>query len=96
MGGNTARHFKDCLAFWEQDGALEIELCEFDTHRLVFNVTRCRYAEMYKALGAADLGHIFSCNRDAALIKGFNPSAIMTRRRTIMAGAPCCDFRYDF
>lgn len=36
-----------------------------------FNVTRCRYAEFYRALGLAELGAVFSCNRDAALIEGF-------------------------
>jgi hypothetical protein len=35
-----------------------------------------------------------SCNRDAALIEGFNPSVTLTRTQTIMQGASCCDFRY--
>ena len=36
-------------------------------------MTRCRYAEMYSALGLADLGGSLSCARDFALVQGFNP-----------------------
>ncbi|HCY86849.1 MAG TPA: hypothetical protein DHV36_17095 [Desulfobacteraceae bacterium] len=96
MGGNTAKDFKEALAFWTRDDALEIEMKESAFQTLCFNVTRCRYAEMYRALGASDLGAVFSCNRDAALIRGFNPGAVMERNKTIMAGHPVCDFRYTF
>ena len=61
-----------------------------------FNVTRCRYAELYRALGIAHLGAKLSCNRDFALIEGFNPKASLERQQTIMAGASCCTFRYRF
>ena len=62
--------------------------------RLSFDVTRCRYAELYRALGIPELGAVLSCNRDAALIDGFNPAVTFVRTQTIMEGAPCCDFRY--
>jgi hypothetical protein len=96
MGGNTAGHFMDSLEFWTKNNALEIKVHKQDDTALSFDVTRCRYAEMYKALGAADLGRVFSCNRDFALIEGFNPRAVLTRTQTIMEGDPVCDFRYDF
>jgi len=96
MGDNTPKVFKEGLAFWTRDNALEIEVKEMSDTCLAFDVTRCRYAEMYKALGAAKLGAVFSCNRDAALIKGFNPKATMERTTTIMAGDPVCDFVYTF
>lgn len=59
-----------------------------------FDVTRCRFAEMYTRLGLADLGGLLSCNRDAAMIEGFNPGIAFTRTQTIMEGAACCNFRY--
>ncbi|MCG8688300.1 MAG: L-2-amino-thiazoline-4-carboxylic acid hydrolase [Desulfobacterales bacterium] len=96
MGGDTAQDFQAALEFWTTDNALEIEVKKADENELFFDVTRCKYAEMYKALGAADLGAIFSCNRDAALIKGFNADADMTRTRTIMEGNETCDFKYRF
>ena len=59
-----------------------------------FNVTRCRYAEMYRALGIPELGAVLSCGRDGALGEGFNTGLTLTRTQTIMEGAPVCDFRY--
>jgi hypothetical protein len=79
---------------WTRDGALELRVIDQSDERLAFDVTRCRYAEMYRALGIAELGEVLSCQRDAALIDGFAPGVEFTRTQTIMQGAPCCDFRY--
>jgi hypothetical protein len=49
---------------------------------------------MYMALGIPELGCLLSCNRDYALIQGFNPEIKLTRTQTIMDGAEFCDFRY--
>ena len=46
---------------------MRIEVVEQSAERFGFNVTRCRYAEMYRALGIPELGAVLSCNRDAAL-----------------------------
>jgi hypothetical protein len=96
LGGCTAVHFMDSLQYWTKDNALEIDLLEQSDQKLSFNVTRCRYAEMYRALGMADLGATLSCNRDAALVEGFNPAASFSRTQTIMQGADHCNFRYTF
>ena len=61
---------------------------------LSFNVTRCRYAEMYRSLGIAEVGALLSCNRDFSLVEGFNPDIALTRTQTIMQGASHCDFRF--
>ena len=94
MGGDSLIEFADSLRFWTQDNALEIEVLAQDAARFDFNVMRCRYAELYRALGIPELGAVLSCNRDAALIEGFNPGIELTRTQTIMNGAPFCDFRY--
>lgn len=94
-GGDTSLHgFAATLGPWQQDDAMRIEVVEQSGTRFGFNVTRCRYAEMYRALGIPELGAVLSCNRDAALIEGFNPAVTLTRTQTIMQGASCCDFRY--
>lgn len=80
---------------WTRDGALELEVLEESPERYHFNVTRCRYAEMYREMGLADLGTILSCGRDATRIEGFNPDLQLKRTQTLMEGAPCCDFRYS-
>ncbi len=79
---------------WTRDGALELRLIEASDTALAFDVTRCRYAEMYRALGIPELGEVLSCQRDGALIDGFAPDVRFTRSQTLMQGAPCCDFRY--
>jgi len=94
VGNNSLQHFSETLQFWTRDDALEIEMIEASEDVLSFNVTRCRYAELYDSLGIRDIGTIFSCARDFALIEGFNSDVSLTRTQTIMEGAPFCDFRY--
>ncbi|MBE2239840.1 MAG: DUF429 domain-containing protein [Caldilineaceae bacterium] len=94
MEDDSLAAFADSLRFWTQDHALEIEVLAQDGDQFDFNVTRCRYAELYQALGIPELGAVLSCNRDWALIQGFNPAVELTRTQTIMQGAPYCDFRY--
>lgn len=93
-GDRSLTTFAGTLEPWTRDGALEMKVHEQSDASLSFDVTRCRYAEMYRSLGIPELGAVLSCNRDAALIEGFNPEATLTRDDTIMQGAPCCTFRY--
>jgi hypothetical protein len=94
LGGRSLGHFRESMKYWIQDGALEIDVLEHTEERFDFNVTRCRYAELYRALGMQDKGALLSCNRDYSLIEGFDPDTELTRTQTIMQGAPYCDFRY--
>jgi len=94
MGGNSLQHFRDSLVHWSRDDAMNTEVIEESGQAFAFNVTRCRYAEMYRDLGTPLLGPILSCSRDFALIEGFNPRIRLTRTQTLMEGAPFCDFRY--
>lgn len=94
LGEATLTAFARGLDRWKEGGALEIDVLEETPERLSFNVTRCRYAEMYRALGLAELGASLSCQRDFALVEGFNPSVTLTRTQTIMGGASHCDFRF--
>ena len=94
-GGDTSlTGFFDRWEPWTRAGSLELRLIEANDERLAFDVTRCRYAEMYRALGIPELGEVLSCQRDAALIDGFAPGVTLTRTGTLMQGAACCDFRY--
>ncbi|MBI5082501.1 MAG: L-2-amino-thiazoline-4-carboxylic acid hydrolase, partial [Chloroflexi bacterium] len=54
--GSGMNDFAGSLANWKKDNALEIDVLEQNDGRLSFNVTRCRYAEMYRALGLPELG----------------------------------------
>ena len=94
MAGNTFAHFVKSQANWQKGDALTMEILRVDDTAYDFDVTRCRYAELYRALGIPELGAILSCGRDFALGDGFNPDLKLTRTQTIMDGAPRCDFRY--
>lgn len=86
--------YADILPIWQENDALRLEIEDAGADHLAFNVVTCRYADMYRELGLADLGALLSCNRDAAFCAGFNPAIILTRTQTIMEGADHCDFRY--
>lgn len=94
VGGCSLAHFAGTLERWTADDALRIDVLEQSSEHFDFNVTRCRYAEMYRELGIPELGAVLSCNRDAALIEGFNGEVEFSRTQTIMGGASHCDFRY--
>lgn len=94
LGGNSLGHFVSGKDPWVKGDALQIEVLEATDRTYDFNVTRCRYAEMYRALGIPELGAVLSCGRDYALGEGFNADLKLTRTQTIMEGAPLCDFRY--
>ena len=59
-----------------------------------FNVRRCRYAETYREMGLGAIGHLLSCNRDAAFCLGYDARMKLERTQTLMQGASHCDFRY--
>ena len=94
LGEATLDAFARGLDRWTEGGALVLDRIEQTPERLSFNVTRCRYAEMYRTLGLADLGGSLSCQRDFALVEGFNPGITLERTQTLMEGAPHCDFRF--
>lgn len=79
---------------WQEAGALEMKVLRQDEGHLDFDVTRCRYAEMYQRLGIPELGRILSCGRDFAVSEGFSPSLHLTRTQTLLEGTDHCDFRY--
>lgn len=93
LGGNTMADLARGLTAWAKGDAYDLETVTLSETEYVYNITRCRYADMYKELGMADLGVILSCGRDFDLIAGFNPKMTLSRTKTIMEGGDCCDFR---
>ena len=92
---NDLQAFASTLENWKKGGAMDIQVIEQNSHRFSFDVHRCRYAEMYQALGVPELGRLISCSRDFALVEGFNPAIRLMRTQTILEGAVACDFRYE-
>ena len=79
---------------WTAEDALRIDVVKSTESEFAFNVTRCRYAEMYRAMGLAELGAVLSCNRDGAFCEGYDKRLKLQRTQTLMGGATHCDFRY--
>ncbi len=95
MGGSSLTDYAASLEAWKKGDSMQMEVLEQSPHCFAFNVNRCKYAEMYASLGMQDIGAILSCNRDLALVTGFNPEIELQRTQTLMQGAPFCDFRYS-
>jgi hypothetical protein len=93
-GGADLESFKSVWPLWTKDDALTIEVLADGPGVFDFNVTRCRYAETYRAMGLGGIGDILSCERDGAFCEGYDPRVKLTRTQTIMGGASSCDFRY--
>ena len=93
-GEPTLTNFHALLTQWKANGALEVEMLKEDPDEVHYNVTRCRYAEMYREMGLGEIGHILSCGRDGTFCTGYNPEISLKRTQTIMQGASHCDFRY--
>ena len=94
-GKNDIAGFVELFKLWTAEEALTINLLEETNHVLSFNVTRCRYAEMYDKMGISEIGAVLSCGRDGNFCKGYNPDLTLERSQTIMRGASFCDFRYQ-
>lgn len=86
--------FAAIMPNWTKDDALKIDMISSDANHLDFNITRCRYSEMYREMGVGHIGHLLSCNRDGDFCIGYNPNMKLERTQTIMMGATHCDFRY--
>jgi len=95
VGGRTSiQTFVDRQSLWKLGGAMEMEVKEQTETSYVFNVTRCKYAEMYRDMGLGEIGHLLSCQRDATFCEGYDKRMRLKRTQTIMQGASHCDFNY--
>lgn len=93
-GQTTASLRQVAQELWAGGGSMDIDVVGESREHLDFNVTRCRYAEFYQELGLSDLGFRIHCNRDHAMMAGFNSELDLSRSQTIMEGGTHCDFRF--
>jgi L-2-amino-thiazoline-4-carboxylic acid hydrolase len=94
--GRNLETFIDGHEPWLRGDALSIEVKEKSATRYRYNVTRCKYAEMYRDMGLGEIGHLLSCQRDATFCEGYDARLKLRRTQTIMQGASHCDFDYRF
>lgn len=73
-----------------------VEMHRKDKEALEFDVTRCRFAEFFRALGEPELGALLICETDHDIAAAGKGEVGFTREQTLMQGAPSCTFRYKF
>jgi predicted ArsR family transcriptional regulator len=73
-----------------------VEMLRHDEDALEFDVTHCRFAEFFRALGEPELGALLICETDFDIAAAGGGEVTLARDRTIMRGAPSCTFRYKF
>jgi len=75
---------------------VEFEILRQDKEALDIDVTRCRFAEFFRALGEPELGSLLVCATDVDILAPSEGAVSLERAQTIMQGAPNCTFRYKF
>ena len=73
-----------------------VKMHRHDKEALEFDVTHCRFAEFFCALGEPELGWLLICATDFDIVAGGGSEVSLTREQTLMQGAPSCTFRYTF
>src|ERR1700679_4255360 len=95
LGSNDLETYGKSVEPWTRNDALQLHILDQHESVLNFDVTKCRYAELYRSLGIEELGGILSCARDATFIEGFNGEIALERQHTILQGSSACDFRFS-
>jgi predicted ArsR family transcriptional regulator len=67
-----------------------------DKEALEFDITHCRFAEFFRALGEPELGALLVCSTDFDIVAAGGSDVSLARDQTLMQGAPSCTFRYAF
>jgi predicted hydrocarbon binding protein len=98
IAGSARCKWATVQSAWNEISAREVE---FETRRhgaeaLDIDVTRCRFAEFFRAVGEPELGALLICEADFDIAAVGGHAVSLERAQTIMKGAPRCTFRYRF
>jgi len=63
--------------------------------RQAYRFTRCMWADVFRELGAEDIG-FWICEGDGPAVAAFNPEIGFGRTKTLMMGDDCCNHVYYF
>jgi predicted ArsR family transcriptional regulator len=96
--GSPRRKWATIQSVWgEVSGReVEVEILRHDEEALEIDVTHCRFAEFFRALGEPELGALLICETDFDIAAAGGSEVSLTRDQTIMQGASSCTFRYKF
>ena len=93
LGGKV----RSAFGMFAAGDALQYDVVKEGRDGVELHVTRCRYAEFYKKIGAPELGFLLTCSGDADFFgaDGFDADVRLSVPQTIMQGASHCVFRYE-
>ena len=69
---------------------VEVEILRQDKEALELDVTHCRFADFFRALGEPELGALLICEADFDIAAVGEGEVSLERAQTIMQGAPSC------
>lgn len=72
------------------------EVLRHDAEAMDIDVTHCRFADFFRALGEPELGTLLICAADFDIAAVGAGEVTLERDQTLMLGAPRCAFRYRF
>ncbi|MCK6554628.1 L-2-amino-thiazoline-4-carboxylic acid hydrolase [Candidatus Binatia bacterium] len=75
-------------------GDIDVQMLKLEPDAMEFDVTGCRYADFFRAIGEPELGAVLLCEGDDHVVEVGSPEVELTRAQTIMKGGKLCDFRY--
>ena len=98
VDGSARRKWATVQSAWNDVTAREVEFetLRHDKEALDIDVTRCRFAEFFRALGEPELGALLICEADFDVAAVGGGDVSLDRGQTIMKGAPRWTFRYKF
>jgi predicted ArsR family transcriptional regulator len=92
--GDLGQKVASTFGVYAAEKSLTYNVVKQSSDEVVVNVTDCRFAKFYHAIGAPELGFLLTCSSDYPMAEGFGTDVEFTRTQTIMQGASHCDFRY--
>jgi predicted ArsR family transcriptional regulator len=96
--GGPRRKWAALQTAWAQisEPHVTVELRRHDKEAFDVDITQCRFAEFFRALGEPDLGALLVCELDFDVAAAGSGEVSLTRDKTIMQGESSCTFRYKF
>ena len=96
--GHPRRKWAALQAAWAEisEPHVTVEIRRVDKEAFDVDITECRFAEFFRALGEPELGALLVCEPDFDVAAAGSGAVSLTRDQTIMQGAPSCTFRYKF
>ena len=96
--GSPRRKWAAVQAPWAAVSGKEVDvtILRHDKEALDMDVTQCRFADFFRALGEPELGALLICEADFDIAAVGDGEVSLERAQTLMQGAPSCTFRYKF